>query len=212
VHDYELTDRGKIIIAVVLVLLFLVLPSVLLLANANGNQPTTRPPERDTDPPDLPQQVDTSPSPTESPPPGSGGFVPPDVSEPIDDDDVGGVASCEVPMSGQPVLNSSEGTLSFLFSPELQSSLDADTLVLLNPFLFSPMNTPGSLIAVELPRVSPIYVDTLSAAVTSAFSELGVSEQRLAFLVRSENGSDEVLTGEFARFTVNMYFVAGVGK
>ena len=177
--SYELTERGKIVIAVVLVLLLLVLPSAILAYKAMAGQPSQPPEDQE-----AAASVDSLPAFTdspqaainESPPPDGGGFNQPYVPRP------NGQESARPAGSEQSHVDLIEGRLSFSFSPNGQNSLDAETSTMLDEFLTSPKNTPNSLIAVETPQLSYEYSSKLVSVVVDAFSERGVSEQRIAYI------------------------------
>lgn len=208
-HNYELTERGKIVIAVILVFLFLIIPSAILLYTATQNQPSlpadsqgagasgnNSPPPVTSPPPVVahsPPVAAHSPSPAtvENPPPSSGGFSDFDVSPPGDGSGREGHYPEHVPVVGPIGGNPSEGTLSFLFSTELQYAMDAKTLNMLDEFLHSSKNTGGNLIAVELPRLPGDAAEGIVSMVGSAFCDRGIYEQRLVYIpypVSSEGG------------------------
>ena len=93
VRGYQLTERGKILIAVILALLIFVLPSAILAFKALASQPPPPSVDRDSEtsgsPP--PSTSETPPNGTaESPPPNGGGFNPPEGSgEPDGDNEPG---------------------------------------------------------------------------------------------------------------------------
>ena len=187
-HRYELTERGKIAIAIVLVVLFLLIPSVIMLLKSMANQPAQPEddPEQSTSGSRPPVTVVVTPPSSnitpESPPPTGGGFNPPEVipSEsvaPEGEDDI-----------EQPVFNPDEGTLQFLFSPDKQEALGPGVTSMLIRFLSVPANTKDSLIAVELPKLADADMDKAIDVITDAFIPLGVEEQKLAFIVHTEEG------------------------
>ena len=212
-EGYELTERGKVVIAIVLVLLLLLIPSAILTLKAMANQPA-QPAASDKSPEASealhpPLIVITPPIITESPPPNGGGFSPMDVLPtdvfPPDLLPPGGNAAAETPgsamppQSSHPSVNPTDGTLSFSFSPTQQDALDSETLSVLDVFLSSPKNTRDSAIIVEMPALSSGLTDRFMSAVISAFAEHGVAEQRLAFATVSSSAPDEP-------FIVNIYF------
>ena len=257
-HDYELTDRGKIVVAVLIAVILLAL-AVALTVKAFANQepqsangtpsstasdpvnsppvepPTTgisieepgeppegtpgkppegtpdKPPEGTPDKPPGETPDETPPTTTNSPPPSGGGFNPPavpsptassspDVSDPPDGHDL-----IDPPISGPTGGTPSEGTLSFLFSPAYQDELDSATASLLGDLLRSPNNTRNSSIAVATPRLSHNDSTTLMAAVSSAFSVYGITEQRILHIENSTGTAGET-------FEVSFYFIPSAGK
>jgi len=190
--SYELTERGKIVIAIILVLIFLVLPSTILAVRAWSGPP---PPPDDSpgtaeplpDPPD-----DESPDISEPLPNGSG-FNPHDPpDEESHEEGNGNGASddydppCELPEFGPVSLNITEGTMIFAFSPDLQDSLDDDTFLMLEKFLKSPRNLPDAQILVEMPSLSNDDTTILISAINDAFLDHGISLQDLVYLKTQE--------------------------
>ena len=176
---YELTDRGKIIITVVLVVLLLFLPAAILLYTAMTSQASQLPENSDSQasftPPSPPIETPNPPI-TESPPPNGGGFNPPDVSPP------NGQEPDRPPGAGQNSVNPIEGTLSFLFSTNLQSALDAETSSMLDDFLTSPKNTPQSIVAVETPQLPFEVFEVFMPVIDKAFADRGVVSNRIAYI------------------------------
>ena len=190
-NSYELTERGKIIIAVVLVLLLFVLPAVFLAFRA-WSRPAEPPDGLDSDasggkPPTVVETI--PPQISESPPPTGGGFSPPDISMPGN-----GEAGAKEPTQPpgpepepeQPSVDPSEGTLSIFFSPGIQDALAAEMSPMLKTFLNSPKNTPDSLIMVELPLLSSEDKEKTIGVIVSAFTLLGVPAQRLQFVEKHD--------------------------
>ena len=207
-QGYELTERGKIIVAIVLVLLLLLIPSAILLYTAMSGQAAPPPSDQNpgesgSSPPSV--SVTLPPLNSESPPPNGGGFNPPEVLTPDSNGGLGEKAPSRPPGAGQPEIDTSEGTLSFFFSPSLQNTIDVETSSMLCAFLKSPKNIPDSMIAVEMPQLSGEDADKTISAIISAFAALGVQEQRLAF-VTYPNGIIEGI------FSVNLTFLTQQSK
>ena len=189
-EGYELTDRGKIVLTVVLVVLLFFLPAAILIFSAVSSQPTSPPEELTSQasvtPPTTPAETPPSVI-TESPPPIGGGFNPPDTSPPKGDDPGEreppvGQGPSPTPGAGQSSVNPTEGTLSFLFSPNLHSNLDDDTSSMLDVFLSSPKNTPDSIVAVETPQLPPEISEIFVPVIVGALASKGVSESRIAYI------------------------------
>jgi len=197
-ESYELTDRGKIIITVVLVVLLLFLPAAILLYTAMTSQPSLPPENSDSQasftPPPAPSETPNPPT-TESPPPNGGGFNPPEVSPPNGQD------TNRPPGSGQNSVNPTEGTLSFLFSPNLHSTLDAESTSMLDEFLSSPKNTSQSIVAVETPQLPPEVFDVFVPVIVDAFTERGVVSNRIAYI------TDPTVPLADGPFMVNMSYI-----
>jgi len=216
---YELTERGKIVIALILVLLLLLVPAAILAYKTMENVPSHPNGNNDSGasaavPPPFIES--SSPGNIDSPPPSGGGFSnPPDVLSPgISSPDVsfpggngspGGQNSAAPPQSGQVSVNPSEGTLSFSFSQTGQNALDSETISALDAFLSSPKNTQDAIIVVEIPALSDTGAEKLTNAVVSAFVMKGLKEQRLAFVTTPVKTDAE-------SFEVNLYYTTRIEK
>jgi len=184
--SYELTERGKIIIAIVFVLLLLVLPAVILGYNAWANQ---APPPDDS--PQASAKIpgqNGEPQGTENGPlPEGSGFNPEGDDYPENGNGESGTHNSgdQIPPNtdfGLIGVDSIAGTLSFYFSPEMQNTLDAGTISKISEFLSSPKNRIGSQIAVEMPVLSNEDAAKLMTAIGNAFAPHGVSQAHLVYL------------------------------
>ena len=255
-YHYELTERGKIVIAVVLVILLLLVPSAVLLCTAMARQPS-HPPEQPglgaSESP-LPTHVVTLPPISiNSPPPNGGGSNAQNVTPPANGSDNpsgltppangsdnssgltppangsdnpsgltppangsdnpsgltppanGGEPETQKPGSGQEPSerpgsgptggNPAGGTLSFLFSPHLQNTVDSETSAKLDEFIDSLKSTSNSLVSIEMPKISGEDAERVIAAVTNAFAARGIAKTRLEFITKPAaivNGAYEV--------------------
>lgn len=185
---YELTDRGKIAITVVIAVVLLLLSAILLFramaakaaqsVDKQGTEPSG------ASPPDL-----IVPEPQESiniPPPNGGGLSPTDDSPVIDVDIPEGQDPAQTytpDHAGQATDDPFEGMLSFEFTPDQQNILDPEDISTIEMFLSSPLNTQDSVIMIEMPQLPEDDTDKLMETYISAFLELGVSEERLAFSI-----------------------------
>ena len=92
-RGYQLTERGKILVAVILALLIFVLPSAILAYKALASEPSPPPADRDSETSGSPHPSagETPPNGNaESPPPNGGDFNPPeDSGEPGSDNEPG---------------------------------------------------------------------------------------------------------------------------
>jgi len=183
---YELTERGKIIIAIVLVLLLFVLPSAYFAVKAWLGSPA--PPQENP-----PQAMEPAPGTTEDEPvtsdgplPNGSGFYPPEnppqngngeSAYPGEEDD-----PTDAPEFGFVSVNTVGGTLIFLYAPELQNALDTETESKIELFLSSPRNTPDSQIAVTMPQLSGGDLDILISAISHTFASYEVLQERLAYI------------------------------
>ena len=200
---FELTERGKIVIAVLLAVLLLLLPSAFLVYKtiaAHQSQPsdTQNPETSGALPPILFEP--TPPVIKDSPPPTGGGFNPPDDPAPSVGSDVTGQDPAIPQESAHNSVDPSEGTLSIFFSPDHLYEPDAEIKSMIDSFLGSPKNTPNSSIVVEIPQLSDEGTDTLMAAIVSILTGQDVPEQRLSFIMRSPGVMDS------AAFEVKIYY------
>jgi len=186
VGNYELTERGKIIIAVVLALLVFVIPSTVLVVLAWDRPPPL--------PDDLPITAEPIPIPAEDAPknsdrplPDGSGFNPND--NPEEDNNQQDPADplkdhpCELPVYEPASVDLSEGTMVFLYWPNQQKTLDDDILLMIGEFLTSPKNTDTSLILAEIPLLSEDDTTTLISAIADAFADYDVTQRKLAYAV-----------------------------
>lgn len=225
-RGYELTDRGKIIIAVLLVILVLVIPSVIISINAWV---------RDSPQDESPDTTEATPQPIEDPsdgiaepqlPPPDGGLSvvgEQDNEEPVNgyeaDDAIeeGNGASADTSDSssddtqhdlqerGVVGLNVAEGTMAFIFFPGAQTELDEETASLLGEFLASPRNTVNSRIMVELPQLSEEDRLSVINAVISELTGHGVSISDIVFFT-----TDEVFEGISFEIHLSFHTTAAV--
>ena len=207
--SYELTERGKIIIAVILVILLLVLPSTILAVKAwAGTAPPPDDPPVTAEP--LPATPDDDlPEIPEPLPDGSGSDPLEHEDDPIDDpagdeaddtaDDPAGEPTDQDPPQGDngeagssdltgeqqefgPVsLDIAKGTMVFIFSPELQDTLDPETTAMLGEFITSPKNKTDTQVLVEMPSLSQKDTTKVISAVTNAFALYEVARKDLVF-------------------------------
>ena len=220
-NSYELTERGKIFVAVVLVLLLLLVPSAILLCTAVARQPARNNEPQGAIPSGSPPQssvVTPTPELPASPLPSGSGLDTPNVepnddeidgNDDINDDEDAGAEGAQDPIitciPDQDGVTRVECVLSFMFSPDMQDSLDDATLVNLRGFVNSPDNTDDSSIAIEIPKLSEADAQKLLKALDSAFADLGISEQRLVYI------SDKTVTAQ-GTFEVNLSFIPLVIK
>jgi len=186
---YELTERGKIIICVILVLLIFILPATIFAVKAWSNAPPPEDPPRSS----APEPEDTVVS--DRPLPDGSGFNPLDPAE----NENGEQGSFDPPVNdaiGEPEfgplnLDLAGGTMQFRFSPELQDSLDDDTISMLGEFIKSPMNTDRTQIVVEMPQLSEDNTSLLITAITEAFAMHGVRQEALAYVALQTNPDED---------------------
>ena len=211
-EGYELTDRGKIVLTLLLVLLLLILPSIVFTFCALTNQQEKAPDDQDAQISDILPSATPAPVIAESPPPNGGGFSPPEASPPDGGSGPGetgptdGQSPARPPGPGQSSVDPIEGTLSFFFSPETQGPLDAETAYMLDEFLGSPKNTRESIIAVETPQLSFGVFEEFAALIAGALDSRGVEESRVAYITDPEAPLAE------GGFEVNMSYASRRAK
>ena len=189
-RSYDLTERGKIIIAVILVTLIFVIPAIVLAAKAWNSSPPPDDPPQTSVPEDLPPDISNTPlpegsgvDPPDPPPSGNGeqGSYDPPVDPPEEPQEFGPVG-----------LDKTAGTMSFLYAPDLQSSLDADTISMMGDFITSPRNTDDSQITVELPQLSENETTELISAITDAFAQHSIAQNDISYIVTSSTPDDHI--------------------
>ena len=151
---YVLTERGKLLVAT-LILLILIIPSIILTVWTVRRDAASEPPPRTN--PDLTQ------------------FLPPvDESMPVSPDS---------PLSGPIAFDIDSGHMTFLFSPEAQTTLDDNTITKIGELLSSPQNTSDKKITVDIPQLSDGDMAVLTAAIINAFSTYDVPMSHIIFFV-----------------------------
>jgi len=200
-YSYELTERGKIIIAIIIVILVFVLPSVILAINAWSN---TAPPIEEPPRSEAPGTNDT-PAISNGPLPDGSGFDPneppedngdeqdsteppeepvdPPSEEPVEPEE----EQEEVPEFGFVDLNQARGIMKFTFSPDHQVALDEDTISALADFVTSPRNTARAYISIETPTLSNEDSAIFKTALTDALTQHGVRANQLVFNANSSS-------------------------
>jgi len=206
---YKLTDRGKIVVTILIVVLVFLLPATILLLSARAAYA-----------PEIPDRQD--PPAIVSPPPNQngGGITAPEESEspPLQDpappltnvtsgngnsDNSGESGNSDEqnpdtpPEIGGGIFDPTEGTMSFSFSTSAPERLGYETAAILDAFLSLPENTDDSTIAVETPRLPPDYFDQFAVVIMYELMNRGIPQQRIAFIARQEDvqsapGSDNL--------------------
>ena len=201
-YSYELTERGKTIIAVVLVVILVVLSAVILtigycsgtsLPSQGDDSSISKSPPAPVSPP-APQET-LSPPPSEPPPTEPPPTEPPPTDPPPSAPPHGGNGNGHgygdiIPEFGPVGLNILEGTMLFMFSPSLQEALDDDTVTMLSDFLSSPKNTDDSQIQVEMPNLAEDDMDLLLSAVAKAFSTYNVKVNDIVYVTNQTEVAD----------------------
>jgi len=153
--------------------------------NTSPSQPSTEPTEQTTQEPEPEgdeQQITTDrplqdSSGLNTSEPSQNGDDEPDTLDPLEN------LPADLPEHEPAILNLSRGTMVFRFSPDLQDSVDADTVSMLGEFLDSPKNTSNAIVLVEIPQLSENEQAIMITAVTDAFSQHGVAQHSLSFAI-----------------------------
>ena len=199
-RGYDLTERGKIIIAVILVTLIFVIPALVLAVNAWNNTPET--PE---DPPQTETPEDPQSGISNGPLPDGSGFTPVETPKPENgeqgsfDPPLDPPEEMPVPEFGPVGIDQSAGTMSFMYAPDMQESLDGDTISMMGEFVSSPKNTAESQIIVELPDLSDDETSVLINAIADAFAQHDVVRDVLSYVVSPADSNERI-------FEVNLSF------
>lgn len=173
-QGYVLTERGKLLVAMLIVLL-LVLPSLIFVIwSVSKNNP------------DEEGNTPTGSYQNGSEAPGS------DASASASKDSYGQDGdnpNSDIPQissgsSINPVLfDLDEGKMSFLFNPDKHNNLDSDTTAAIGFLLTSPKNTEDTIFAVEIPQLTDEKTAIVTTAVLNAFELNNVSVNDVIFFV-----------------------------
>jgi len=179
VQRYSLTERGKLIVAM-FVVLFIIIPTIAIVAwLVTRDVVPNESPDALIDSPHSDVGLSSNDS-THEAAPGSPQALPGNdtVSE-SPDSQISNLLSYDL----------NAGFLTFLFSPETQTTIDGDILTKISELLSSPQKTDSSIIAVEIPDLSDNDTNIVTSAIINAFEALGVSINDIVFLVY-QSGSD----------------------
>jgi len=174
VQRYVLTERGKFLVAILVIVIF-VIPGAILATWA-----LTQEKKSNEAPPDLngihqngTGSVSPAPSPENTPDP---------ISDLQNDDNLG-QTSLDPSITGPTTFDLDSGTMTFLFTPEQQDTLDDNTVSKIGELLASPKNTNDAKIVVEVPHLP--YNETLimTDAIINAFAANAVSQSNIGFTV-----------------------------
>jgi len=192
VQRYVLTERGKLLIAM-LVVLFIILPTILVIVWVV----THREPHDEYHEGSNNIQQDGSLIPSEQ----SNGHVNPDYSgqdarnnssaaDALQDDAANEVIAFDL----------SAGTMTFRVTAGMQVSLDASTVSKIGELLTSSQNTTNSKIVVEIPQLSENESRAVTTAITDAFETHEVPLSDIVFFVYSPPDSHSQI------FDINISF------
>ena len=177
-QNYAITERGKLIL-VMFVVLFIVLPSVVIVAWIATRDLAPKEPDDgsngaiqdDIDPAASKQDSDDTPDPAVTQPRSDeSGAIPPGTSN----DDL-------------PVFNLEAGIMTFLFIPESQTTLDENIVSKIGEFLSSPQNTGDSIIAVNIPHLPDNDTEILTNTLIDALESHEVPLSYIVFNIYQPN-------------------------
>jgi len=208
-HGYEFTERGKITLALIAVIMLFIIPAVIIAVMAWRNVPA--PINNETPPSNITETDSNGTNPNESDPIISNSPPPTETdseSEPEEnesdnlqehgngedypqDNHESGEATIELPHCDIPEgievgpisINRTAGTMSFSFAPEYQNTLDDETMSMISDFITSPRNTPNSKLIIEIPNLPESDSQNLISALVDAFSPYGIRQDNISYVV-----------------------------
>jgi len=199
-YRYELTDRGKFYIAVLLIIILLVILALTLVvwASSRNNTPEDGPNNNsdgiynnNADPDGITDGSDSEPDPEPTP----------DGAQSLENGDNGDPEEPSVTDPEEPLLNDTAtldieaGILTFLFTPATQTALEDSTFFMLGELVASPQYSQTSIFAVDIPLLPDAYKVNLTTAITEAFTILEVPLGAIVFFtvqVESDDGTFEI--------------------
>jgi len=207
---YEVTERGKIIIAIVIVICIFVIPAIVLAVKAWSSSPPLPDNPQHTEEPASDDEINDGPlpdgsgfnpnDPHDSGDTEQGSFDPPVDPDDLDDPDETGDAGdpdnpgdsgvVEEPKYGPVSISRTHGTMTFRFSPGMQDSIDTASVSMIGDFLSSPKNTSDSQILIEMPLLSDDDVTKFINAISDTFASLGVEQKDLLFMTYQPSSED----------------------
>jgi len=102
------------------------------------------------------------------------------------------------PEPGPIDINVDAGIMSFMFSPEMQDSIDTETVSMMGDFLKSPENTRASRIVARIPNLDESDSVIVIDAIAGAFAQYGVSQNRLSYVIYPAGTGDNVFEISFS--------------
>ena len=172
---YVLTERGKFLIVIIAIVLFLLLP-ILIFAIWVLN--------RDAALMESPHEVNgihqngNGLTPSEQVPEST-----PDPSLTLPNGDNTGSTSLDSSTTDLVAFDLEAGTMTFLFNPIIQDAVDSNIDAKLGELLTSPKNTNSAKIAVEIPQLPDNDTAILTAAILNAFTEHDIPLSNIVFFV-----------------------------
>lgn len=169
-YRYVLTERGKFLVAI-LVIVFFIIPLAIIATWALTRDTTSTGSPNDSN---GFHQNGTGPE-----------ILEPSTEQPQvpQDGDANGTAPHDPPLTGTINFDLNAGAMTFLFTPGQQSALDDDTASKIGELLTSPKNTLEAKIAAEIPQLSDNETAILTSAILDVFNTLEVPLSDIVFFV-----------------------------
>jgi hypothetical protein len=172
---YILTERGKFLVAILVIVIFLLLPAMIIAIWA-----LTREAETTHLPPDTNGIYQN----------GTGSFSPepppidtPDPSLNLPNDDNNESTHPDTSLDDLVAFDLEAGTMTFLFTPNQQDALDSNVDTKLGELLTSLKNTNNAKIAVDIPQLPDTDTAILTTAILDAFTKHEVPLGDIVFFV-----------------------------
>jgi hypothetical protein len=155
---YIITERGKFLVAILVIVFFLLLPATIIAiwALTRGSASTELPLDTNGTYQNGSDSFSSEPTPVDTPDPSLDDLVSFDLDA---------------------------GTMTFLFTPNLQDTLDSNVDTKLGELLTSLKNTDDAKIAVEIPLLSDTDTAILTTAILNAFNKHDVPLSDIVFFV-----------------------------
>jgi len=173
VQRYVLTERGKFLIAIFIIVFFLLVPALIFIIRTLSRD--------SNEPPHNSNGIYQNGEETDDHDDIQG--IPPESTPELPDDGDKGQEAQDPSLSGPESFDLDAGTMVFLFTPQLQNALDESTISAIGELLTSQKNTNNAKIAIDIPQLPDNDAATLTNAILEAFSIHGVPLSDITFFV-----------------------------
>ena len=172
---YVLTERGKFLVAILVIVFFLLLPATIIAiwALTREAETTDLPPNTNGIYQNGTASFSPEPTPEDNPEP----------SPALSNDDNNESTSHDPSSDDLIAFDLEAGTMTFLFTPNQQDTLDSNIDTKLGELLTSPKNTNDAKIAVEIPQLPDTETAILTTAIINAFNRHEVPLSDIIFFV-----------------------------
>ena len=199
-RGYEFTERGKIVIAVIIAIpLFIIAITLAVIAWNNSQPPPDDPPSHSE-----PFSPDDDPEISDKPLPDGSGFTPPDPDDPSSTEqgefDPDPDRDGEILDLGNIYINSIDGIMKFVYYPSSGDTFNETVVSLIGDFLASPQNTADAQIVAEMPQLPEEELSSLINAIIDAFARHDIPKETLAYSLYQADPDDD-------SFEVKFYFL-----